>query len=104
MGVAGDEAFGQEDLHGFTEEAGAGVVLDEGLPLFGAVAGFFFEFALGSGEGIFAGFELARGQFPEELIGGVAVLALDDDPGILFVPNYFDNLLHSPIVRYSIQL
>ena len=34
--VAGDQAFGDEDLHGFAEKAGAGVVLDQRLPFFGA--------------------------------------------------------------------
>ena len=82
VGVSGDQAFGEKDLHRLTEKAGAGVVLDERRPLFSLIAGFLSQFADGSLEGRFARVEFARGQLPEVLACGVAVLALDDDPGV----------------------
>ena len=54
-------------------------------PLLCAVAGLFGQLALGAGESVFAGFELAGRQFPQKLPSGVTVLALDDDPGIFLV-------------------
>jgi hypothetical protein len=71
------------DLHPLTEEAGAGEVFGEEGPALGAVAGLFDHLALCGGEGGFAGFDAAGGEFEEELSGGVTVLALDDDVRVL---------------------
>ena len=79
LGVAEGEAFGEKDLHPLAEKAGAGEVADERGPLFGAVAGLFDELALGGGEPGFVAVDLAGGQLPQILAGGVAVLALHDD-------------------------
>ena len=81
-GQAGSESFGEEDLHPLREEAGAGVVADELRPLSGAEAGLFGQLAFGGGEAIFVGIDFAGGDFVEELPGGVAVLAFEDDEGV----------------------
>ena len=78
-GFAGADVLGDVDLHPLAEEAGAGEVLDEHGPLFGAVAGLFDELALGCGERGFAGVAGAGRELDEELASGVAVLALEDD-------------------------
>ena len=89
VGFRGGGAFadvaGQVDLHPFAEEAGAGEVFGQQGPAFGAVAGLFDHLALGGGEGGFVGFDAAGGKFDEELAGGVAVLALEDDVGVIGV-------------------
>ncbi len=76
------DVAGEVDLHPFAEEAGAGEVFGEEGPAFGAVAGLFDHLALGGGEGGFAGLDAAGGELDEELAGGVAVLALEDDVGV----------------------
>ncbi len=81
-GGAFADVAGEVDLHPLAEEAGAGEVLCQQCPAFGAVAGLFDHLALGGGEGGFAGFDTAGGEFDEELAGGVAVLALEDDVGV----------------------
>ena len=81
-GLAEGEVFGEQDVHGFGEEAGAGEVLDVAGPFFGAVAGLFDELAFGGGDELFAGFDAASGEFEEELTGGVAVLADEQDAGV----------------------
>jgi hypothetical protein len=73
---------GEVDLHVFAEEAGAGEIFCEWGPAFGAVAGLFDHLAAGGGKGGFTGFDAAGGELEEELAGGVAVLALEDDDGI----------------------
>lgn len=78
-GEAGGETFGEVDLHPLGEEAGAGIVAGKLGPLSSAEASFFGELAFGSSEAIFAGVDFAGGDFIEELRGGVAVLALEDD-------------------------
>jgi hypothetical protein len=88
--LAGCDVFGEEDLHGFSEEAGAGVVADEAGPAAGAEARLFDKFALRGGERSFSGFDAAGGKLEEELTGGVAVLALDQDGGICGVGGGID--------------
>jgi hypothetical protein len=61
MCAAGHQTFGQIDFHGFAKKAGAGVVLDQRLPLFGALDGFLGQFALCAEQGVFVGVELASG-------------------------------------------
>ena len=78
-GLAEGEVFGEEDVHGFGEEAGAREVFDVLRPLFGAVAGLFDELAFGGGDELFAGFDAAGREFEEELASGVAVLADEED-------------------------
>jgi hypothetical protein len=60
-----------EQRHGFIHEAGSGVV-----------AGLFGEFTLGGGERIFAFIDASGGQLPEFTVGGVAVLADEQDGGL----------------------
>ncbi len=81
-GGAFADVAGEVDLHPLAEEAGAGEVLCQQCPAFGAVAGLLDHLALGGGEGGLAGFDTAGGEFDEELAGGVAVLALEDDVGV----------------------
>ncbi len=85
LGCAFADVAGEVDLHPFAEEAGAGEVFGEEGPAFGAVAGLFDHLALGGGEGGFSGFDAAGGKLEEELAGGVAVLALEDDVGVVGV-------------------
>ena len=87
LGVRGAlaEVAGEVDLHGFTEEAGAGVVLGERCPSFGAEAGLFDHLALGGGEGGFFGLNASGREFEEELAGGVAILADEDEVRVLGV-------------------
>jgi len=84
-GFAQGEVFGEEDVHGFGEEAGAGEVLDVLGPLFGAVAGFFDELAFGGRDELFAGLDAAGGELEKELAGGVAILADEQDVGVFGV-------------------
>ena len=88
LGCAVADVAGEVDLHPFAEEAGAGEVFGEEGPLFCAVAGLFDHLALGGGEGGFAGFDAAGGELEEELAGGVAVLALEDDDGVFGVAGF----------------
>ena len=81
-GVAEGELLGEEDVHGFGQEAGAGEVADVVRPLFGAVAGFFDEFAFGGGNEFFSGLDAAGGELEEELAGGVTVLTDEQDVGV----------------------
>jgi hypothetical protein len=90
LGVAEGEAFGEEDLHPLAEEAGAGEIADERGPLFGAVAGFFDELAFGGGETAFVAVDLAGGELPHILPGGVAILALHDDERVALAPGIID--------------
>src|ERR1035438_6966702 len=85
MGVAGHQALGHKDLHRLAQKARAGIVLDQRLPSFCAVAGLFGEFPLGAQQGVFAGFQLAGRQFPQESVGGMAILPLDNDPWVTLV-------------------
>ncbi len=85
LGGAGAEVFGEEDLHGLGEEAGAGVVADQARPAAGAEASLFNELAFGGGEGGFAGFDAACGELKQKLSGGVTILALEQDGGVVGV-------------------
>lgn len=78
------------ELHPFTEEARAGKVSGEESPALGTVTGLFDEFAFGGGEGRFAGFDTACGEFDEGLARGVAVLSLEDDVWIAGVGGFVD--------------
>lgn len=49
------------------------------LPLFGGIAGLFQELALGTGEGILAFVDASGGKFPKIAIGGVAILAGEEN-------------------------
>jgi hypothetical protein len=73
---------GEVDLHPLAEEAGTGKVFGEERPAFGAIAGLFDQLAFGGGESGFFGLDAAGGKLDEELAGGVAVLALEDDVGV----------------------
>ncbi len=81
-GGAGGEAFGDEDGHPFGDEAGSGNEPEEFAEAAGAVAGFLVKFAFGGGEGRFVRFFAAGDEFPEELAGGVAILANHEDIAI----------------------
>ena len=82
FGDAVFEVLGEEDLHPLAEEAGAGEVLGEDGPALGADAGLFDHLAFGCGERAFVGLDAAGGEFEQELAGGVAVLADEDDGGV----------------------
>jgi len=47
FGFSGAQTGREIDSHGFGDKAGAGVKLQDTAPAFGAVSGFFNEFALG---------------------------------------------------------
>ena len=70
------EARRQIDRHGFRNEAGAGVKLQDAFPMSRGISGFLEQFALGGVEFLFAGIDAASGEFPEKVGGGVAVLSL----------------------------
>ena len=76
------EVLREEDLHPLTEKAGAGEVLGEDGPAFGADAGLFDHLAFGGGERALVGLDAAGGKLEQELAGGVAVLADEDDGGV----------------------
>ena len=82
---AGSESFREEDLHPLGKEAGAGVVAGELRPVLCAEAGLFGELTPGGDEAVFAGVDFAGGNFVEELRGGVAVLALEDDERVFLL-------------------
>ena len=84
------DVAGEVDLHPLAEEAGAGEVLGQQSPAFGAIAGLFDQLALGRGERSFVGFDAAGRKFDKEAAGGVAVLALEDDLGIVRVLRLID--------------
>jgi len=89
-GFAFADVAGEVDLHPLAEEARAGEVLCQQRPAFGAVAGLLDHLAFGGGEGGFAGFDAASGEFDEELARCVAILALEDDVGIGGVVGFVD--------------
>jgi hypothetical protein len=82
VGGALFDISGQIDLHRFAEEAGAGEVFGKRCPAFGAEAGLFDHLALRGGEWSFIGLNAPGRKFEEELAGGVAVLANEDEIGI----------------------
>jgi len=81
-GRAGGEVFGEEDGHPLGDEAGSGDELKKLTEAACAVAGFFVELAFGRGERGFVRFFAAGDEFPEELAGGVAILANHEDVAI----------------------
>jgi hypothetical protein len=86
VGFGGCCAFadtaGKVDLHPLAQEAGAGKIFRQERPVFGAVAGLFDQLTFGSSKRSFFRFDAAGGKFDQELAGGVAVLALEDDVGV----------------------
>jgi len=70
----------KEDLHRLAHKAGAGIVLDQRLPLLCAVAGLLGKLPLAPSRGL-RPFELTGRQLPQETSGGMAILPLDDNPG-----------------------
>src|ERR1700749_2986397 len=91
MRIAGNKTLGEKNLHRFTEKSWTGVVLDQGPPFLRLVAGLFFKFPLRAGQRVLARFELAGGQLPEKLVGRVAILAFDHDPGVLLALRAVDS-------------
>ena len=90
-GFAEGEVFGEQDVHGFRDEAGAGEVLDVPGPALGAVSGFFDQLAFGGGDKLFAGLDAAGRELEQELVGGVAVLADEQDAGVCGVGGGIDS-------------
>lgn len=74
LGFSGVEALGQIDSHGLVQEAGADEEMEDALPAVGGEAGFLDQFALGGGQFILAFIDSSGGEFPEEVVGGIAVL------------------------------
>jgi hypothetical protein len=79
LGLPLSQARGQVDCHGFGNESGAGVELQNAAPVVGGVSGFFQKFALGGLEFVLAGIDASRRELPEVVCGGVAVLSLEKD-------------------------
>lgn len=80
-GLAGVQARGQVDSHGFGDEAGAGVELQDPFPAGGGVSRFFQEFPLSGFEFGLTRIDPAGGQFPKIVAGCVAVLAFQKNAG-----------------------
>src|ERR1017187_638773 len=74
-GLAGGEIFGEEDGHTLLHEAGARPERRELAPPASLVAGLFLQFAFGCLQGLLAGVEASRRQFPKILVRRQAVLA-----------------------------
>src|SRR5208282_1994316 len=70
---------GQKYRHGFSYKSRAGIKIEDQPPLAGGVAGLLEQLALGGGQGLFAGIDASGGQFPEKIIRGVSILALQKD-------------------------
>ena len=84
LGYAGSKPAGQVDGHGFVEETGAYIEMQDSLPLAGGVAGFFEQLAFGGGERRFAIVDASGGQFPHHGLGGMAILALEQNAWLGF--------------------
>jgi hypothetical protein len=89
-GGAFADVTGEVDLHPLTQETGAGKIFCQEGPTFGAVASLFDQLAPGCGEGSFLRFDATRGKFDEELAGGMTVLALEDNLGVVGVFGFVD--------------
>ena len=59
------------------------------FPVFGAIAGLFFQLALGGLERLFAWIDGAGGQFPQEALRGQAILA-DQQNALAVVDRHHD--------------
>jgi hypothetical protein len=98
VSLRGSDTFadvaGEVDLHPFCEEAGAGEVLCQQRPAFGAVARLFDQLAFGGCEGRFVGFNAACRQFDEHAAGRMAVLTLKDDVGVIGISGLVDGEDH----------
>ncbi len=77
FGLASAQAGGEIHRHGFRHEAWARIELQDAAPALGAVSGLFDEFALGGLQFLFAGIDASGGKFPEIILGGMTVLALE---------------------------
>ena len=72
----------EKDGHGFVEEAGAGVIEEDSLPLSCGVAGLFEELATSGSKRRFAFIDATGGNFPKVAPGGKAVLANEKNAGL----------------------
>ena len=79
LGWAGLQAARPKDGHGLRHESRSGVELQDLLPLARCVAGLLEEFPLGRRQSPLALVNTARGQFPKEAFGRMAILALEED-------------------------
>ena len=70
------KACGHIYLHGFCEESGAGVEVENEPPMGGGVSGLLQEFALGRVQSFFPRIDAPRREFPQKAVGRVAILAL----------------------------
>lgn len=75
------EAGGEIGVHAFVGDAGRCEELGERGEFGGAVAGFFDEFAGGAVSGVFARFEAAGWELPQDAADGETVVADHDDAG-----------------------
>src|SRR5580658_580025 len=79
MRRTGAKPGGQINGHGFSYEPGAGIELEDALPILGRVSGFFQQFALRRVQSVLAGIDASGGDFPEKVVGGMTILPLQQD-------------------------
>jgi two-component system response regulator LytT len=82
LGVAWSQVFGEKNVHAFFEKTRGGENVEENVEPFGAVAGFFNQFAGGGATRIFAVVDAAGDEFPEKLPRSMAILANHDNASI----------------------
>src|SRR5580704_10564953 len=68
------QTAGQVDGHGFVEEAGADIEMQDSLPMAGGEAGLLEQLAASGCERRFAFVDAAGGQLPPHGLGGMAIL------------------------------
>ena len=73
------QAPGQINGHGLRNEAGTGIVVQDSLPATGGVAGLLKKLAFGRGQLIFTLVNSPGAKLPQKLLGGVAILAHQQD-------------------------
>lgn len=77
--LADAKASGEIDGHGFGDEARTGIKVKDAAPTGGGIAGFLEEFALSRWQRLFAGVDATGRDLPQKIVGGVAILALEED-------------------------
>src|SRR6516225_7443789 len=78
FGLPSVKAGGEIDGHGFSDEARAGIEFENSAPVVGTKPSLFNQFALGGCQFLLAGIDAARGEFPQIVVRGMAILALEE--------------------------